>query len=220
MPTVGVRQEEDRDRTATGQCPVTLEGTIEATLSRWLWLVKWLLIVPHLFVLVLPVGRLLGGECDRLLLHPVCRLGTRGPFSSSTWESSVGHGVSGSTATRPSAPIATRRSRSPTSLTIPAHLDIAYPERLSRGLVLVSGGCWPFPSTSLSGSSRAASATAWSEQRQWREVDGRRPYRAACADRCRHLDLHRQLPTVDLRLRARAESLGCSSRRLRRAHDR
>ena len=39
-------------QTVTGMPPVALEGELAPHLSRWLWLVKWLLAIPHAFVLL------------------------------------------------------------------------------------------------------------------------------------------------------------------------
>jgi len=37
---------------ATGRATVALEGELAPHLSRWLWLIKWLLAIPHYFVLI------------------------------------------------------------------------------------------------------------------------------------------------------------------------
>ena len=35
-----------------GSYPVSLNGELDPNLSRWLWLVKWLLAIPHFVVLL------------------------------------------------------------------------------------------------------------------------------------------------------------------------
>jgi len=116
--------------------PVTLRGELTIPPGRWLWLVKWLLLIPHFFVLgiltfvsfiltviaffsILFTGKYPKGIFDfnvgvlrwgwRILFYGYSALGTDKypPFSLDP------------------------------DLNYPADLEIAYPEKLSRGLIFV-----------------------------------------------------------------------------------
>jgi hypothetical protein len=120
----------------TGTYPVRVEARLDEPLSRWLWLVKWFLAIPHLVVLVLlwiafivltivaGVMILFTGRYPR----PVFDVNV-GILRWSWRVQYYGFRVLGTDRYPP--------FRLESDPSYPADLAVAYPERLSRGLVLV-----------------------------------------------------------------------------------
>jgi hypothetical protein len=115
--------------------PVALEGEIDPGLSRWQWLVKWILVIPHLVVLV--VLWLAFVVLTTIALFAILFTGRypRGIFDFNVgvlrWTWRVAFYSYGALATDRYPPFAFQRTD------YPATLEIPYPEQLSRGLALV-----------------------------------------------------------------------------------
>ena len=116
--------------------PVRVDATLDLPLSRWLWLVKWFLAIPHFVVLVfLWISFVVLSVVAFFAILFTGRY-PHGIFDFNVgvlrWTWRVEYYTYGALATDRYPPFTLRETPD-----YPAHLEVAYPERLSRGLALV-----------------------------------------------------------------------------------
>ena len=115
--------------------PVSVEGELSPELSRWLWLVKWFLAIPHYIVLVfLWIAVII---LTVIAFFAILFTGRypRGIFDFNVgvlrWTWRVGYYTYSALGTDRYPPFSLEAGD------YPASLEVEYPERLSRGLVLI-----------------------------------------------------------------------------------
>ena len=123
--------------------PVSVEGELSEDLSRWLWLVKWLLIIPHLVVLFFLWIAFIAITVVAFFAIVFAGKYPRGMFAFNVgvmrWTWRVGFYSYSALGTDRYPPFSLE------SRDYPANLEVEYPESLSRGLVFVKSWLLAIP---------------------------------------------------------------------------
>jgi uncharacterized protein DUF4389 len=150
--------------------PVRIEGELDEDLSRWLWLVKWILVIPHVIALVFLWIAFLVLTVVAFFAILFTRRYPRAIFDFNvgvlrwTWRVSFYSYSALGTDRYPPFSLAADPD-------YPARLDVAYPQELSRGLVLVKWWLLALPhylvvgvfaGGALAGVNAADDGSAWS----------------------------------------------------------
>jgi hypothetical protein len=145
---------------APGTYPARLDAHLDPAVSRWLWLVKWVLVVPHVVVLaflwiavavmtfVAGVAILFTGRYPRSIFD--FNVGVL------RWTWRVGWYALAGIGTDRYPPFSLEAKPDD-----PATLDVPYPERLSRGLVLVKSWLLALPHLLLVAVFTGSAAWSW-----------------------------------------------------------